>query len=287
VTFNNTTPANFFDVQSNGRASSSPFVDIFQPRDPTPQDITTATAINNYAIQQKWLNTATNALWELKNYTTSQGVLYANWILIAQHNLVTESLRDQTGIDVFPDPTNEINVIGDGTYIITTGTPSTNTLTISVTGAITTLYTENVGTATPMAGNLNVLGANGITTTGSGDTITITGPTIPPSNIAFNYTNVTHAMSPYTVVTSPAASADYYISVDCSGGAVQLNFPNAPTFKQLWIVKDRTGHASVSNITLTTPGGSVTFDGLTTYTMNSNYQAINLLANATPTYEVY
>jgi hypothetical protein len=99
---------------------------------------------------------------------------------------------------------------------------------------------------------------------------------------AFQYTDVTNAMSPYTVL-----STDYYISVDCSGGAVQLNFPNAPTFKQLWVIKDRTGNAAVSNITLTTPGGAVTFDGLTTYTMNSNFQAINLLANATPTYEVY
>jgi hypothetical protein len=180
VTFNNTTPVNFFDTQSNGRASSSPFVDIFQPRDPTPQDITTATAINNYAIQQKWLNTTTNALWELKNYTTSAGVLYANWIMLANHALVTESLRDQTGIDVFPDVTNEINLVGDGVYVITTGTPSTNTMTVSVTGAITTLYTENTGTATPMAGNLNVVGTNGITTTGSGNTITITGTSAIP-----------------------------------------------------------------------------------------------------------
>lgn len=99
---------------------------------------------------------------------------------------------------------------------------------------------------------------------------------------SFNYTNVTNAMSPYTVLAD-----DYYISVDCSGGAVQLNFPNAPTFKRLWIIKDRTGNAATNNITLTTPGGTVTFDGLTTYTMNSNYQAIQLLANATPTYEVY
>lgn len=107
----------------------------------------------------------------------------------------------------------------------------------------------------------------------------ITLDTVPT---ALNYTNVTKAMSPYTVL-----STDYYISVDCSGGAVQLTFPNSPTFKQTWIIKDRTGNAAVSNITLTTPGGVVTFDGLTTYTMNSNFQAINLLANGAITYEVY
>lgn len=202
MTFNNTTPANFFDVQSNGRASSSPFVDIFKPRDPTTSDITSETSINNYAIQQKWLNTTTNALWELKNYTTSQGVLYANWILIANHALVTESLRDQTGIDVFPDLTNEINLVGDGTYIITTGTPLTNTMTVSVTGAITTLYTENTGTATPMAGNLNVLGANGITTIGSGNTITIQ----PSSGHLFTGNTVDTFTGPGTNPVVPNAS---------------------------------------------------------------------------------
>ena len=97
-----------------------------------------------------------------------------------------------------------------------------------------------------------------------------------------NYTNVNHAASPYTVLTT-----DFYISVDCSGGAVTLNFPNAPTFKQQWIVKDRTGNASTNNITLTTPGGTVTFDGSTSYIMTSNYSAINILANATPTYEIF
>lgn len=99
---------------------------------------------------------------------------------------------------------------------------------------------------------------------------------------AFNYTSVNAAASPYTVLTT-----DYYISVDSSGGAVTLNFPNAPTFKQVWIVKDRTGNAATNNITLTTPGGTVTFDGSTTFVMNSNLQATQLIANSTPAYEIY
>lgn len=98
----------------------------------------------------------------------------------------------------------------------------------------------------------------------------------------FAYTNVTAAMSPYTVLAS-----DYYISVDCSLGAVILNFPNVPVARQTWIVKDRTGNAATNNITLTTPGATVTFDGLTSYIMNSNYQSTSVLANATPTYEVF
>jgi hypothetical protein len=173
VTFNNTTPANFFDTLATGRASSSPFVDIFTGRDPTPNDVTSATSINTYAIQQKWLNTATNELWELKSFSTSQGVTTANWIKIGGSNN-TETLTGNTGGAV-PPTANNINVVGDGVYITTVGTPGTSTLTIEPAGGLTTLYTENTGTATPMAGNLNVVGTGGISTTGSGNTITISG----------------------------------------------------------------------------------------------------------------
>jgi hypothetical protein len=300
-----------------------------------------------------------------------------------------------------PPTSNNINVIGSGAVLVT-GNPATSTLTITVAASVATTYTENTGTATPAANNLNILGTiaaagtSPLTTSGAGSTVTITtqysqaiaatnatnvglaafnsaqftvdgngfvsvngsgigevitgmsgGPlspvagnwnifgasvvaggvpvttsgsgntltvqvqqskanasssglnagiasfnsanftvdgngfvsTLAPSS---NYTNVTHAMSPYTVLLT-----DSYISVDVSGGVVTLNFPNAPVFKQQWIIKDRTGNAAVSNITITTPGGTVTIDGLTSYIMNSNFQAIQILANATPTYEVF
>jgi hypothetical protein len=129
--------------------------------------------------------------------------------------------------------------------------------------------------AAPIAANLTAGG--GITVTNAANSITIAA-----TAAAVAYTNVNHAASPYTVLTT-----DYYLSIDASAGTVQLNFPNSPTAKQIWIVKDRTGSSSTNNITLTTPGGTVTFDGLTTYTINSNYQAVQLLANATPTYEIF
>lgn len=183
---------------------------------------------------------------------------------------------------VLPDSTGNVTVTGGQvaagttTNVIRTDSLAANTYTIEV------QRSQAVATST--------IGDNGVShfnsadfTVDSNGFVSAIGGT---DNFAFNYTNVTHAMSPYTVnVTTPPV--DSFISVDCSGGAVQLNFPDAPTFKQLWVIKDRTGNAAVNNITLTTPGGTVTFDGLTTFTMNSNYQAINLLANATPTYEVY
>jgi hypothetical protein len=105
---------------------------------------------------------------------------------------------------------------------------------------------------------------------------------VQSGSIVSNYTNVTFGMSPYTVLAT-----DYYISCDTSGGAITLNFPNAPTAFQEWIVKDRTGNSAANNVTITTPGGVVTFDGSTTLLLNTAYAAFNLLANATPTYEVF
>lgn len=143
---------------------------------------------------------------------------------------------------------------------------------------VPTTFTGNSGPgAVPAANILQIIGGTGATTTASGNTVTI-----DVSMSSLNYTNVDSGMSPYTVLVS-----DNYISVDCSGGIVTLNFPDAPASKQTWTIKDRTGNAFTNNITLTTAGGSDNFDGATSYVMTTNFQAVNLIANATPAYEVF
>ena len=131
------------------------------------------------------------------------------------------------------------------------------------------------GSGAPAAATLTA-GA-GVSITNGANSITIAA-----NGSAFAYTNVAHGASPYTVL-----STDYYISVDCSLGTVTLKFPNAPTANTTWVIKDRTGSASTNNISITTVGGSVTIDGQTTYKITSNYGAVNLLANSSPTYEVF
>ncbi len=264
----NTTIITDLDALAVGRTSSNPFVDVFSSRDPTPQDI-------NYPIQKKWLNTVDNTFWELEALPGVSGITTAVWVKIGSASL-TESLTGNSGGPVFPDGSNNINVVGDGTYITTVGTPLTNTLTIIPGTGLPTIFVEDAGTASALLNRINVFGGIGIKTVGSGNTITINA-----TGFAFHYTNVVGPIT-YTVLTT-----DYYISCDPTAGAITLNFPNSPGTNQLWVVKDRTGQASTNNITLTTPGGTDTFDGLTSYVMATNYGSRNLLANGSSNYEVW
>ena len=161
----NTTLPNSFDSQSNARGSSIPFVDAFMDRDPTTSDI-------QYQIQKKWLNTTNGRFWELQSFSTISGITTANWILLAHHDEVIETLTGNSGGPVGPT-NNNINVVGDVTNILTSGVDATSTLTISLNGNIANSYVEDVGSAIPSGNVLNVLGVNGVTTTGSGNTITI------------------------------------------------------------------------------------------------------------------
>lgn len=137
-------------------------------------------------------------------------------------------------------------------------------------------FTADSGVAVPALNNLNIFGGAGAHTTASGSTVTVI---VDAEAVA--YTNVTNAMSPYTVLTT-----DYYLSVDSSGGAVTLRLPNAPTTTREFIVKDRLGASAANNITVTTVGGAVNIDGATSYVLSNNYEAIELLFNGT-TYEIF
>lgn len=268
MTINNTTQSNVVYPVANASVSTNAFVDMFNTRDPNGNDL-------NYPIQKKWLNTTSGNYFVLEKFTSSAGVVQAVWIKFGGISN-DQSLTGNSGGAVFPTASN-INVVGDGVTVNVVGNPATSTLTIGVASEVAITYDANSGSATASGGILNILGGAGANTVASGNTITINA-----TAVAVAYTNVNHAASPYTVLAT-----DDYISVDCSAGVVTLDFPNAPTANKVWIVKDRTGSSGTNNITITTPGGTVTFDGGTTYTIKTNYEAINLLANATPTYEVF
>lgn len=110
----------------------------------------------------------------------------------------------------------------------------------------------------------------------AGQVLTSAGASALPvwqnGSIAFAYTAVNHAATPYTVL-----STDYYLAVDVTAGVVTIKLPNAPTNYTQYVIKDKVGLSATSNITVTTVGGTVTIDGVTSYVLNTAYQSINVL----------
>jgi len=130
--------------------------------------------------------------------------------------------------------------------------------------------------AVPVANNLNVFGADGVTTTASGSTITIT-----TTGIAGSYVNV---VGPATYVVLPT---DYFISCDSTLGLITIQLPNAPTTYDTFVIKDRTGTATIADpITVTTVGGVVLIDGLTSNLLTDAFDSEELLFNGT-SYEIF
>lgn len=101
------------------------------------------------------------------------------------------------------------------------------------------------------------------------------------ASTTLSITSVTHAASPYTVL-----STDEFLAVQSSGGAITILLPNAPTTGRVIYIKDSNGAANTNNISVTTVGGVVTIDGSTTYTMNTNYGSINVIFDGS-NYEVF
>jgi hypothetical protein len=142
-------------------------------------------------------------------------------------------------------------------------------------------------TAAPTDGQV-LIGSTGLTpvlgtlTAGAGIGIANGPGTITISNTggsAYTYTNVN--TSPYVVLP-----ADQYLGVDASVIPITLQFPNAPATGTVFVVKDFGGFAGTNNITVTSVGGAIGFDGGLTFVMNTNFEAISLLYDGT-NYQVF
>jgi hypothetical protein len=177
------------------------------------------------------------------------------------------TLTGNSGGPVGPDGGGNIDVVGDGSTVEVAGNAGTNTLTISVDDSVANQYSADSGFAVPVGNNLNIFGDSAsIVTSATGDTVTI------------HYTPFIR-----TVNTTPynAVAIDYYLAVDASGSPITINLPNTTTTGRMFIVKDYLGQANINNINVTTPGGTVLFDGFTLYTLNAQYQSANFIFDGT------
>lgn len=180
--------------------------------------------------------------------------------------------------------------IGDAAGGSYTSTESSN-IVINSPGVVGENNTLRIGQATGTAAQqLNqafISGINGVTLGGTPKMVVIDSTTdqlgvqaIPVAGVQV-LTSVTHAASPYTVLAS-----SQFLSCVTSGGTITLLLPNAPVTGQTWTIKDASGAAAASNITITTVGGAVNIDGATTYVLNVNYQAVSVVFNGV-SYEAY
>lgn len=227
-----------------GTNSTNPFILHFDTRDPTVYDV-------NYPVQKEWLNTTTENLWILKGFTTTAGVVYAAWVDITSGTTNTESLTGNSGGAVFVDGSNNINVIGDTTTINIVGVPGTHTLTASTGGSVATTYTGDSGTAVPSAGNLNILGGTGCSTTASGSTVTVNvDATVATSYVTNSGTatpaaNVLNVLGSGAVTTSGSGST---ITITSSGGVVSWTDKNIS-----FAAASNHGYFIIATVTATLP----------------------------------
>lgn len=90
------------------------------------------TAFNKFNVPTIWIDTAAQNAYIL----VAKPLGVADWVPIGGTPGEVDSLTGNTGGAVFPTA-NNIDVIGDGTYITVTGNPGTSTLTISPTSLLT------------------------------------------------------------------------------------------------------------------------------------------------------
>ncbi len=105
-------------------ASTSAFINVVAARNPTPSDY-------QYPVQKRWINSATGLEYYLLNFTSTGGVVQANWLLLSAGTGVLLTLTGNFGPPVSPIAGN-IFVQGDNSTITITGTFATATLIASV-----------------------------------------------------------------------------------------------------------------------------------------------------------
>lgn len=183
---------------------------IFQERDPTPQDMG---GVTPYPIYTGWVNTLTKAIWYLEAIIPSAGFVTAQWRAVGP---IVVSIVDPTSSDyLYPIGQTWINTASMAYWglVNVTGTVATwENLSSGVAAGILTL-TGNTGGSVGADGarNVNVVGASGITITGSPSTHTLTVG-LSGGSTAIDSISVDTFTSPGTNPVFPTSGGEIFVS---------------------------------------------------------------------------
>lgn len=98
------------------------------------------------------------------------------------------------------------------------------------------------------------------------------------------YTLQTYALSTISGNTTLTATSNTFQAVDATGGAVTVTLPAATNTSKLFSVKKVDSSANTVTIAR---AGSDTIDGATSYVLNVQYEAIDVIANGTASWYLF
>jgi len=187
-----------------------------------------------------------------------------------------------------------IAINGTGTtFVIATGNTGfslTQTSTSSGNGSVLTIQAQGATGASHNGGSLVLSsGTSGSATVGnvtiqSGGTtaIQVTATQVVHSTgFGRNEANVSAVKTAnYTVLTT-----DYIVLVDSTSGTFTVTLPASPTVGNMYIIKDSTGHCFTNPVSLSA-NTAQTIDGAGSYSINNNYESVQVLALTTSTYAI-
>jgi hypothetical protein len=235
-------------------------------------------------------NTLTFQLTGLTNHAVLVGAGTATITNVGPTATTGQVLQNNSGADpsystaTYPSTTTINQILYSSATNVVSGLATANqaVLTTGATGipVLTALATNGqliIGSTAGVPAAATLTAGTGISITNGSNSITIaaTGTT------TLTVTPLTHAASPYTVLTT-----DDFLAITGSVGTFTVQLPNAPATGRVFVIKDSNGSAATFNIAVTTVGGTVTIDGQTTYTMATNFDAINVIFDGS-NYEVF
>lgn len=192
---------------------------IFEERDPTSNDIGPP-----WNVQQTWVNTLTQGIWVLETFSTSSGVVSAQWRALAP--IVTSTVAPTSSDYLYPLGQIWIDSVADLGYILlnVTGTTATwENFSGSGVGIDSIIVSSGTSPVVPDAsGQITYTDGNGVGMTGG--TNEITYAMVSPFTGNFTYTgtvsattfdtNVAAAASTLTATTWSADGTDTNISLN-------------------------------------------------------------------------